>query len=61
MNATPRLVGLLALTAMVPTVAFLVLKSEWIVVVALVNVLLITGSLAVAMSPIGEHADANGV
>lgn len=68
MNVTPRLVGLLALTALVPATVFIVLKSEWIAVVTLVNVLLITGSLAVALSPHeeehgehGEHADPNGV
>jgi len=60
MSIAPRRVGLLALVALLPAAAFTVMKSEWIVVVALVNVLLITGSLAVALSPT-EHANANGV
>jgi hypothetical protein len=56
MNVTPRLVGLLSLAALVPAVAFVVFKSEWIVVVALVNIVLIAGSLAIALSP-HEHED----
>jgi hypothetical protein len=60
MSIAPRRVGLLALVALLPAAAFTVMKSEWIVVVALVNVILITGSLAVALSPT-EHANANGV
>ncbi len=54
MNVTPRLVGLLALLALVPAVAFIVLKSQWIAAVTLVNVVIITGSIAIAMSP-HEH------
>ena len=60
MSIAPRRVGLLALVALLPAAAFTVMKSEWIVVVALINVILITGSLAVALSPT-EHANANGV
>lgn len=61
MTLSPRLVGLLALTALVPAAIFIVFKSEWIVAVALVNILIIAGSIAVAMSP-HEHDEghANG-
>lgn len=54
MNVTPRLVGLLALLALIPAVTFIVLQSEWIAAVTLVNVLIITGSIAITMSP-HEH------
>jgi hypothetical protein len=60
MSLAPRLVGLLALAALLPAAAFIVFKSEWIVIVALVNVLLITGSIFVAMSPTDDHATPNG-
>ncbi len=61
MSIAPRVVGLLALGAIAPVAAFVVLNGEWIVAVALVNVLLIAGSLAIAMSPTEEHAEPNGV
>ena len=62
MDVTPRLVGLVALTALAPAVAFIVLNSEWIAAVTLVNVLIITGSIALLMSPHegGDHGKANG-
>jgi hypothetical protein len=62
MPITPRLVGLLALTALAPAAAFIVFNSEWLVAVSLVNILIITGSIAIAMSP-HEHDEehANGV
>ena len=56
MSVTPRLVGLLALTALVPAAVFIVFKSEWLVAVSLVNILIIAGSIAIAMSP-HEHDD----
>jgi hypothetical protein len=61
MSITPRLVGLLALTALVPAGVFIVSNSEWIAAVTLVNVLIIAGSIAIAMSP-HDHGDehANG-
>ena len=58
MNVTPRLVGLLALTAIIPAVVFIVFNSEWIAAVTLVNVLIIAGSIAIAMSP-HDHDDAH--
>ena len=59
MDISPRLVGLvLPLLALAPAAAFVVLKSELIAVVTFVNILLIAGSLAVALSP-HEH-DTNG-
>jgi hypothetical protein len=60
MSLAPRIVGLLALAALLPAAAFIVFKSEFIVAVSLVNVLLITGSLFIAMSPTEEHAHPNG-
>jgi hypothetical protein len=54
MKVTPRLVGLLSLIALIPAAAFIVFNSEWIAAVTLVNVLIITGSLALALSP-HEH------
>ena len=63
MSVTPRLVGLLALTALIPAGVFIVAGSEWIAAVTLVNVLIIAGSIAIAMSPHEhEHEDtrANG-
>ena len=57
MSLSPRVVGLLSLSALLPAAAFILGRSEWIVAVSLVNVLLITGSLYVAMSPTEEHAD----
>jgi hypothetical protein len=54
MNVSPRLVGLLSLIALVPAAAFIVFNSEWIAAVTLVNVLIIAGSLAIALSP-HEH------
>lgn len=62
MKVTPRVVGLLALTAIVPAVVFIVFNSEWIAAVTLVNVFIIAGSLALALSPHehDEDAHANG-
>lgn len=57
MDVSPRLVGLLALLALAPAAAFVVLNSEWIAAVTFVNVLLITGSIAVALSPHEESAE----
>jgi hypothetical protein len=64
MEVTPRLVGLLSLTAIVPAVVFIVLNAEWLAAVTLVNVLIIAASVAIALSP-HEHdhdgdAHANG-
>jgi len=67
MDITPRVVGLISLAALAPAVAFIALKGETIAAVTLVNVLIITGCLALALSPHegenGHHddADANGV
>jgi hypothetical protein len=60
MNLSPRVVGLLALLALAPAIAFVVLKAEWIAAVTLLNVVLIAGSLAVLFSPHEEHGNANG-
>ena len=62
MNVTPRLVGLLSLTALIPAAVFIVVGSEWVAAVTLVNILIIAGSLAIAMSPHehDESAHANG-
>lgn len=57
MNLSPRLVGLLALVALVPAAAYSVF-DELIAVVALVNVVLIAASLAIALSP---HEESGGV
>ena len=54
MEITPRLVGLLALVALVPAAAFVVVRAEWLAAVTLVNVVLIAGSLAVALAPHDE-------
>ena len=54
MQVTPRLVGLVALAALVPAAAFVVVRAEWLAAVTLVNVVLIAGSLAVALSPHDE-------
>jgi hypothetical protein len=56
MNVTPRVVGLLSLLALVPAAAFILFNSEWLAAVTLVNVLIIAGSLAIAMSP-REHGE----
>lgn len=62
MNVTPRLVGLLSLIALLPAVVFIVVNAEWIAAVALVNVLIITGSISVALSPHDhDHGDGHGV
>ncbi len=55
MQVTPRLVGLVALAALVPAAAFVVVRAEWLAAVTLVNVVLIAGSLAVALSPHDEE------
>jgi len=56
MHPTPRHAALIALLALGPGVAFAVSRTEVVVAVALVNVLLIAGSLYVALSPVeGEH------
>lgn len=61
MELTPRLVGLLALVALVPAAAFVVVRAEWLAAVTLVNVVLIAGSLAVALSPHDEdHSEEPG-
>lgn len=61
MDVTPRLVGLLALVALVPAAAFVVVRAEWLAAVTLVNVVLIAGSLAVALSPHdGDHPEEPG-
>ena len=60
MSVSPRLVGLLALIALLPVAVFTVLRSDWVVVVSLVNVLLITVSIAIAMSPHEGHHEPNG-
>jgi hypothetical protein len=51
MELTPRIVSLLALLALVPAAAFVVLGSEFVAAVAAVNVVLIAASLALALSP----------
>lgn len=66
MDLAPRYVGvILTLLALIPGIAFIVLKPALLGVVALVNVVLIAGSLAIAMSPheseTNGHGDANGV
>ncbi|WP_257299744.1 hypothetical protein [Haloarchaeobius sp. FL176] len=65
MDATPRTVGFISLAALAPAVAFIALKGETIAAITLLNVLIITGSLALALSPHeDEHHDeasANGV
>lgn len=66
MTLSPRTIGLVSLAALVPAVAFVVLKSELVAAVALVNVLIISGSIALALSPHEESGhegvpDANGV
>lgn len=60
MSVSPRVAGLLALTSLVPAAAFIYLNDEFIAAVTIVNILLITGSLAVALSPHEDdeaHAD----
>jgi len=57
MELTPRAVSLLALLALVPTAAFVVLGSELVAAVTVVNVVLIAASLAVALSPHDPPAD----
>ncbi|MFD1644299.1 hypothetical protein [Haloarchaeobius litoreus] len=64
MDITPRVIGLISLAALVPAVVFVALSGETIAAVTLLNVLIITGCLALALSPHeDEHhdADANGV
>ncbi|WP_256297990.1 hypothetical protein [Haloarchaeobius salinus] len=65
MDITPRVIGLISLAALVPAVVFVALSGETIAAVTLLNVLIITGCLALALSPHeGEHHDdasANGV
>jgi len=56
MNVTPRVVGLLALVAIAPVGAYVVF-DELIAVVAVVNVVLIAASLAIALSPHEPPAD----
>lgn len=56
MTVSARVVGLLALGALIPAAAFVVLNAEWLAAVALVNVLIIGACLVVAMSP-HDHAD----
>lgn len=51
MELTPRAVSLLALLALVPAAVFVVLGSELVAAVTVVNVVLIAASLAVALSP----------
>jgi len=57
MELTPRLVGLLALLALVPAAAFVVLGSELVAAVTVVNVVLIAASLALALSPHESETD----
>ncbi|MFC4406369.1 hypothetical protein [Haloarchaeobius iranensis] len=65
MDVTPRTVGFISLGALAPAVAFIALKGETIAAITLLNVLIITGCLALALSPHeDEHHDeasANGV
>ncbi|WP_254839170.1 cytochrome-ba3 oxidase subunit [Natronomonas marina] len=60
MELTPRRGALVALLALVPVGVFAVASGEPVVAVALVNVLLIFGSLYVALSPVtgGGHGTA---
>lgn len=51
MELTPRLVSLLALLAVVPAVVFVVVGAELVAAVTVINVVLIAGSLALALSP----------
>lgn len=57
MELTPRAVSLLALLALVPAAVFVVLGSELVAAVTVVNVVLIAASLAVALSPHDSSAD----
>ena len=66
MDVSPRTVGLISLAALVPAIVFVALKGETIAAITLLNVLIITGCLALALAPHedenGHHdADANGV
>lgn len=64
MDISPRTVGLISLAALGPAVAFIALKGETIAAITLLNVLIITGCLALALSPHEDDhhdADANGV
>jgi hypothetical protein len=55
MELTPRAGTVVALLALVPVAIFAFVRGEPLVGIALVNVLLIFGSLYVAFSPVSGH------
>ncbi|MFT4885135.1 MAG: hypothetical protein ACI8U4_002655 [Natronomonas sp.] len=55
MELTPRRGTIVALLALVPVATFAFMRGEPLVGIALVNVLLIFGSLYVAFSPVSGH------
>lgn len=59
MDLTPRHAAIIALIALVPGALFAVSRNEPVVAIALVNVLLIFGSLYVALSPVEANGHAS--
>jgi hypothetical protein len=60
MELTPRRGATVGLLALVPVAAFVLLRGDAWASVALVNVLLIVGSLAVALRPVPDHGRDHG-
>jgi hypothetical protein len=56
MDVSPRTIGFIALAALVPAVVFVALSGEIVAAITLVNVLIISGCIALALSP---HEDAH--
>lgn len=55
MNIHPHRTALLALIALVPAASFAVVRSDPLVAVAMINVVIITISLYIATTPANEH------
>jgi VIT1/CCC1 family predicted Fe2+/Mn2+ transporter len=60
MDIEPRLVASLSLGALLPAAVFVVLDARPVAAVTFVNVVLITGALALAMSEHEGHDDHDG-
>ncbi|MFB6297641.1 MAG: cytochrome-ba3 oxidase subunit [Salinirussus sp.] len=56
MDLSPRFVAAVGLVALVPAATYVALTRDLLAAVTLVNVVLIVGSLLVALSPT-DHAD----
>ncbi|MEF8783487.1 MAG: hypothetical protein V5A39_10995 [Haloarculaceae archaeon] len=60
MSLSPRIIALLGLAALIPGAVYILVQSETIAAIALLNVVLIVSALFVALSPHEDHEVADG-